>query len=185
MANQRIPVQKIKKDLGEQFRFFVLRGFSIDLHNLKKGFYYLTGWTLLLLAFVTFSSTNIFIIEKAVFIAMTILAWAALMLFIPFVLIRKLRNLRRADRYVNSLMYLSYSMEFDDEKIIFFVNEEEVEFPWTHYNYYWEYKNSLYILCEKVPLDSIFLSANEIGEDNYELLKEKASTKLPKKPALL
>ena len=116
---------------------------------------------------------------------MTILAWIVLALFILFIYFNKLIHFLRANRYVNSLIYLDYSMEFDEEKISFFQDEKEVEFPWTHYNYYWEYKNSLYILCEKVPLDSIFLSANEIGKDNYKLLKEKAGEKLPKQRALL
>jgi len=183
----RIQAKTRKEDLRGQFRFLVLRGVSIDLRNFRKGFYYLAGWTLILLAFVTFSSTNIFIEEKAVFIMMTILAWIVLILFIPFIYFSKLRNLRRADRYVNSFIeeQLNYSMEFDDEKISLFVNEKEIAVQWTHYNYYWEYKNSLYILCEKVPLDSMFFSPNEIGEDNYKLLKEKVSTKLPKKRALL
>jgi hypothetical protein len=75
-------------------------------------------------------------------------------------------------------------MEFDEKKIYFFISDKKSEVSWMDYNYYWEYKNSLYILCEKVPLDSIFLSANEIGEENYKLLKEKVSKKLPKKPAL-
>lgn len=183
----RIQVKTIKEDAREQFRFLVTRGFLKEVRLLKKSLYYLTPWTLTLVAFSFFTSTDTLIDEKAVFIVMTILAWIILIPFIVSFLIRKLRNIRRADRYVDSLVkqQLNYSIEFDDEKISFFINDNGVSFPWGHYNFYWEYKSSLYILCEEIPGNSFIFSKNEIGEDNYKLLKEKISLKLPHKPALL
>ena len=182
----RIQVETIKEDARDQFRFLVRRGFSIDLRNFKKRFYSLTAWTLILLAFVFFTPTGTLIYGKVVFVVLTILAWIIVILFIPFILIHKFRNLRRADKYVESLVkqQLDYFIEFDEDKISFFINDSEVSYSWDHYDYYWEYKSSLYILCEEIHLDSFFFSQNEIGEDNYKLLKEKVSRKLPYKQAL-
>jgi hypothetical protein len=103
LTANRIEVKKTKKDLGEQFRLLVIRRFLINVRNLKRGFYYLTEWTLILLAFATFFSTNFFITLKAILIMMTILAWIVLILFIPFIYVSKIIHFRRANRYVNSL----------------------------------------------------------------------------------
>jgi len=182
----RIQVKTIKEDAKEQFRLLVRRGFSLDIRYFEKIFYYLTAWTLILLAFVFFSSIDTLIYERIIFGVLTILAWMVVILFIPFMLIQKFRNLRKADKYVESLVkqQLNYFIEFDDDKISFLISDEEVSYAWDHYSFYWEYKGSLYILCEEVRLDSFFFSQNEIGEDNYKLLKEKVSRKLRCKQAL-
>lgn len=184
--DNRIKVKTIEEDTKDQFRLLVRRGFSRYIRYFKKVFYYLTAWTLILVAFVSSSSIGTLTYEKVIFGVMTILAWIVVILFISVVLIRKFIDLRRADKYVESLVkqQLNYFIEFDDDKISFFINDEEVSYPWEHYSFYWEYKGSLYILCEEVRLDSFFFSQNEIGEDNYKLLKEKVSRKLPCKQAL-
>jgi hypothetical protein len=52
----RIQVKTIEEDTKDQFRLLVRRGFSRYIRYFKKVFYYLSAWTLILVAFVSSSS---------------------------------------------------------------------------------------------------------------------------------
>lgn len=183
MTSQRIQVNKTREDLRDQFKFFAQLILKRQLKIVKIIFWFLTVWTILLLVFAAFTSTELFITLKGVLIALTTIAWACAIIAVVIIILIHFKNKIVLRIYANtkSESELNYSINFDEEKIQIFSDKLDQEFFWKNYVYYREHNYSLFIVNETSPLETIYYSKNEIGENNYYLLKEIISKNLPKK----
>jgi len=73
-------------------------------------------------------------------------------------------------------------MSFDNEKISFETNSYKTELKWDYYDNYALDKNSIFIFTHRNIYEALYYSQNEIGIDNFLMLKTVVTEKLKKMP---
>lgn len=177
---ESIQINIIKEDLKTQLTFLIRKEFKLTYYRYRKIPYYLLAWTLIIIAISIFTSTETFVVFKAVSLTITALLWVVGLVFLAAILIKRIKRIKWRDNYIKDFdrNTKSFSIAFDEEKITFITETFKSDINWEYYKYYSEDKNSIYIFPERNVYDAIYFSKNELGANNYEILKNIVKTKL-------
>ena len=167
-------------DLEGQLHFLVKQEFHVTYYQYRAVPYFLIGWTALVVALWTLTNTDSFITLKAIFFVLTLLLWVAALIFYGTVFIKWLK--RKA--WIKSTLKernektIEFTFAFDEKSLHFTTNTYKTELHWEHYKYWCENNSSVFLFPENSLYDAIYYSRSELGEENYDRLKQIAKEKL-------
>lgn len=144
-----------------------------------KATYIFLGWVVLLTCFAIFTSLETFFTLKVILFVLTALFAAIAIIFFLFLVGIWLRRLSWKRAAVKDMAenQLNYWLTFDDTHISFGADTYNSNVKWEYYKYYKEHGDSIYIFPDSI-YHAIFWSKSEIGQENYDRLKQIAEIKL-------
>ena len=74
---------------------------------------------------------------------------------------------------------LNFNMVVDDNKVIIHTNESILKLPWNVFKEYMCNETTIYIFNSKIPMQSLFFSPEDLGEENFLFFKNLVTGKLP------
>ena len=165
--------------LNEQYRFLIHREFYIRYNWYKKAVFYLLAWIVLLIGFSFLIDPETLVTFKVVLLFTTALAFVIAVIFSLTIIAKWLKRQSLNKARIKDIVEnkLNYWLAFDETQISFSTETYSSNIKWEYYKYYKENKDSLYIF-QTSSYDAIACSKTEIGERNYDLLKEIVIRKL-------
>jgi hypothetical protein len=165
--------------LNEQYRFLIHREFYIRYNWYKKAVFYLLAWIVLLIGFSFLTDPETLVTFKVVLLFTTALAFVIAVIFALTIIAKWLKRQSLNKARIKDIVEnkLNYWLAFDETQISFSTETYGSNIKWEYYKYYKENKDSLYIFPAS-SYDAIACSKTEIGERNYDLLKDIVIRKL-------
>lgn len=175
---QPVKIAYNSPSVNTQLEFLIRRDVFPRGNSYKKAFFYLLGWTVVLLAFSYFTEDS-FVVLKAVLLYLTTLA---LLVFVIIAIVFFVKFQKRSAWKRQALMSLSrntgfYFLSFDDDQLFIETDTYSSQIKWNYFDYYAEDKDSLFIIPKRL-YESIACSKVELGVEEYERLKTLLSSKL-------
>jgi hypothetical protein len=174
MSSSLINVNKSKQTLKAQWQYLIIRTYFEKLNAARPTFIFISVTTLILVFAFLVTNIDHFMTPKIIFSIVFSLGWIVLLVIFIILFIQRLRYTAAMGTYINTLqaVHLNYNMRFDEDGIQAFTSEGKWTVRWQEFTAFGEHKDSIYILNEQNPIDSIFWSKNEIGQEAYLLLIE-------------
>lgn len=177
-------INKPRQTLELQWEYLWKRGRNNKIFEVKKWMVILLLVTGLYLLLCFLSEANNFISLKGVGAVMIPLVWCALIIWYISLGLGRPGSKKRLKRFLDSITdaQLSYSVRIDEEKVVIASKEHVYELPWTEFNYFGIYKETLYVFNAVKTMNSLYWDQGEMGSEAYsallELLQRKAIRQL-------
>ena len=181
---QPAPVNFSRDSLKHQLNFLIKQEFIIIYSKYRNVPFYLMGVTITVLALIVFTDSDSLIPLKEFLTFILGLAWVLSLLFLTSIVVRLYKRIKWRNKSVGRIKDLAPKLfiSFDEEKLSFTTDTYTWEVKWAYYKYYGEDKNSVFLFPEKNIYEATYFSNNEIGVENYHLLRELAKSKLSPLP---
>jgi hypothetical protein len=160
---QPIQISRNKADLKQQFNFIIRQEFIITYGRYKRLTIYLIGATLVILVVALFTSTESFIVFKGVSLVLIAVDWLIAVVFSMALLIKWIKRINWRDKSINSFLLADTKayMSFDNDKLTFITDTYKSDINWAFYQYYGEYKTSIYIFPERNLYEALYFSPSD------------------------
>ena len=177
-----IDLNRVTPDLNAQLAFLIKREFYVTYYKYRKLPYLLIGLVIIFIIALFLPDNDYTVGLKTVTITiLLILVLFSILLGLNF-LIKK----QKRDRWKQSVIqkFLQddkdkpFKFGFNDDNLFFETETYKSEIKWDYYKYWTESDNSIFIFPSNNIYEAIYYSNSEIGQDNYDKLKQLASIKL-------
>ena len=111
---------------------------------------------------------------------MVALAWCTLPFFYLIIVLSRARSRKRLTQFLGSITdnQLSYSVKIDEEKVTITSPDFAYEIPWTEFNAFGIYQDTLYVFNMVKGINSLYWDRSEMGGEAFsnlvEMLKQKS-----------
>jgi hypothetical protein len=175
-----ILINRTATDIKQQFDFLIKRELFVTYYGYKEILVYFIGWTVAVFGLSTLTNTNVLITLKAILISLTAVVWMIALVIIVAISIKRQKRIRWRDRTIKSFLSkdIKIQMAFDNEKLTFITDTYKTEIKWDYYKFYTEYRNSMFFIPKDNLYEAIGISPSEIGQINFNELREIAKLKL-------
>lgn len=177
---QPIQLTKANSDLNNQLEFLIRREFYVTYFKYRKFPMYLLTSTLLIIALSILTPADHLIALKAVTITLIAIAWLSALLFLAIIVIKRYKRNIWKEKTIKETFSnaTNFQFSFDNEKLYFVTDNYNTDIKWDFYKYYAIDKGSIFIFPPNNIYEALYYSKNELGDANFESLKQIASTKL-------
>lgn len=180
LTMEPILINRTATDLKQQIDFLIKREFIVTYYGYKRALIYFIGWTLAVLALSTLTDGNNLVTLKAVLICLTAIAWLVGLIILVTIIIKRQKRIKWRDTTIKSFLAkeIKGHMTFDEEKLNFITDTYKTEIKWDYYKFYAEHRSSIFFIPEESLYAALYFSPADIGQDNFERLKNIAKTRL-------
>lgn len=172
-------INKSRQTLKRQWEYLFQRGQPNLPASIKKFVAALVVTTGLYLAFYFFTDVNRFVAFKVVSMVLIVLAWlVSIIVFLP-AYFTELVNKRKFRHFLSTITndHLNYSVCIDDEKVTITSPFYAYDLPWTEFDCYGLYNETVYVFNRVTRFKSLYWDRTEMGTEAYtgllQLLKNK------------
>jgi Ca2+/Na+ antiporter len=181
--SQKFKISKTKEMLYKQWHFLEKRNFYFFDKFLRKGALLILSGAIAYFMLLFLSPINDYIIVKGMLTVLLILACITLVVIFFIFLVKKYRYKKNVNSYLEPVTpeQLNYEVEMDDEEIKIVTTNTSFEFFWSSYSAYGIGNNTIYVFNTSKPLETLYWSIEEMGNENYQFLKDILDRKLIKR----
>ncbi len=178
---EHFTIHKTREKLAQQWEYFLKRTSDRKIKSLKPFSRFAIVATCLDLLLIFLTKDDDFIVAKGVTIVLIAFCWVVVIILWLIFLVSEYLNKKGVRIYLQSIssQQLFYRLEINEDKIKIITGITFSEFLWEEYSSYAEYKDSIYIFNESQPLQSLYWSKDELGQEGYIFLKDLIQKKIP------
>lgn len=169
---QKFTIFKSKGKLKEQWNFLEERATGNYSIPLKKSIQITGVISLLYLLLLLLSPVDDYIVTKSVWAVVLTLFWACILILSLVTVLAKKKYRKFVNSYTESITpdRLNYQVEINEERIKLISGITFQEYSWQDVKAYGLHNDTVYIFNTAIPLESIFWSKDEIGDNNFSFL---------------
>lgn len=177
---QAIKVNYYRPELKSQLDYLIKLEFKITYGKYLKPLYYLISFSALFALLLLFTDSSFLTSFKAVFTILIAINWAVVCIMIVAIAYKIYRRNKWRNETIEyfSKNDTSAYISFDDEIFTAKTNHYNTEIKWSYFSYYAINKDCIFIIPSDNIYSSLYYSMNEIGIENFELLKKIVMDKL-------